>query len=287
MIRNGTMTEEEYSSILGKLNSQEFASQLKTFNDHKGLRRGELHTILGPKGGGKSTFVKTILTEVMMNRKNTYCFLSEEKTDVYRIPLYKTLKYFLKDHNKANTLLSHLFMESQFGLNEENKNVDSFIKRLEYICTEHSIDVVCFDNFTTSFLGRGRINDQARAIELLKELAVRLNIAVIIVLHTAKGTNIYKDIIDGDHVRGNATSVNIGSYNYIITAFFRANPVRVFVTTDKARYHKLANKKVYEMYYDQDLEIFLSDQKSSFDEIQSVIKDINKAKSKKKYGKDF
>jgi len=284
MVENGIMTRDEFNKISDLHDTQKYRSKLNFLNDHNGLRPGEIHTILGPKGGGKSTLVRTIIIEILQNMKKAYCFLSEEETHIYKAPIYKVFKKIIESkisnqalvEEKTNSFMTNLLIESQFNLRPENRRLYGFIARLEFIIKEKDIQVFIMDNTTTSFINRLKIDQQAEAIELLKEIAVKYSIVIILVLHTAKGTDINKIILDGDHVRGNATSINMGSYNYLIQTYFRCEPPRVFLTTDKARYHQKANKKVYELHYDRDLEMFTHDIKSDYNQIKKVMKDLRK-----------
>lgn len=280
MLDRGTMTKTEYDLILDGLNKTEFKSNLRCFSDHKGLRRGEIHTVIGPKGGGKSTFIKTMIIEMLMNNKNVFCFLSEEKTEIYKMPIYRAFMNATKCEDRTNSYLHRLVLQTQYKLERSQRSLDNFLSQLEIYIRELNLDGIVFDNFTTSFLGDLSPQEQSRAIAKMKELAIKYNLPVVLVIHTAKGTNISKDLIDGENVRGSATSVNMGSYNYIISAFFRIKPVRVFITIDKARYHKESNKAVYELYYDSELEIFTRDQKSNYDQIMEIIQGLNSKKNR-------
>lgn len=283
MIRKGTMTLEQLKAVETELKTQDFKSRLNCFNDHKGLRKGELHTIIGPKGGGKSTFVRTILSELLDIRKRVYCFLSEEDPNKYVFPIYRTIANITHDIDLTNRQIDLIDFESQLDLEAELKNAEKYFKRMRSLIFEKIYDVMIFDNFTTSFMGRLPIDKQAWCIEQLKEIAVEFSMPVILVLHTAKGTDINKQLIDGDDVRGNATSVNIGSYNYLIATYFRLKEPKAFVITDKARYHKEANKRVYRLEYDRVSEIFTGDKKTTYDEIIETIKLVNLKQTKKGY----
>ncbi len=280
MIERGTMTKAGYESVISKLNENEFKSNLRCFSDHKGLRRGEIHTVIGPKGGGKSTFIKTMIIEMLMNKKNVYCFLSEEKTDFYKMPIYRAFRNVTKCDEKSNSYLYKLSLETQYKLDKHMRNAKAFCNQLEIYVKELNLDCIVFDNFTTSFLGELDPNGQSAVIARFKEIAIKFDIPFVLVIHTAKGTDINRALIDGENVRGSATTVNMGSYNYIISAFFRVKPVRVFITIDKARYHKESNKAVYELYYDSELEIFTRDQKSNYEQITDIIKTLNHKPSK-------
>ena len=283
MIRTGQLTQEQIKSLTDNLNQQDFKSKLRCFNDHKGLRRGEVHTIVGPKGGGKSTFIRTIICEALQSDKLVYCFLSEESPDIYTYPIFRAFNKFTNKPEVTNEFMKKLHFESQLELEVELRNPIKFLTRLRSLIFDGIYDLVILDNFTTSFFGRLPIQQQGWVVEQLKEIAVEYAIPVVLVNHTAKGVDINKQLIDGDDVRGNATTINIGSYNYLIATYFRLKEPRAFVITDKARYHKAANKRVYELVFDKELEIFTYDRISSYEEILGVIKLLNAKKTTKDY----
>lgn len=286
MIIDSTVTQESLDSVKERLNKRYFKTKFSFLSGHDGLRPGELHSVIAPKGGGKSTFVKTLLCESLQNQKKTYCYLSEEDPELYRLPIVEAFVEAMKQSGshaplqKANCFLSKLLVESELSLERNRKTLDNFFDYLENTIIEHGIEVIFLDNFTTSFLGCLSVNEQGLAVMMLKKLAVKHNIPIILILHTAKGTDIYKQILDGDNVRGNATASNMGSYNYLVITFFRCNPVRVFVIIDKARYHNRSNKQVYELFYDKEIGLFILDQKSSYEEVQKVINEVNKPKKR-------
>jgi hypothetical protein len=276
-IKNGTLSKETLSNLKHSLKVRKFISRFEFLNSHAGLRSAEVSTIIAPYGGGKSTLVRTIQLELMQQHVTTYTFLSEERVDYYACPLNSAVLKMTKDNEEAaHTYLKNALFQSQLDLKREKKRLDVFIKDLEDAIITYGVEVVIFDNFTTSFMGRAPIDRQAEAVEQFKELAARYNISFILVVHTMKGTNIYKDIVTGESVRGNATTTNIGSYNYVLTTYFRLKVPRSFVTIDKARYHSGANKKVFELEFDSETGLFCNDRASSFDIMQAIVRDINK-----------
>lgn len=274
-MHDGTMTTEEVEDIENEIKAQHFASRFNCFNIHKGIRKGELSTVIAPYGMGKSTFIRTMVCELLKQHKKTYLFLSEEKPGFYKLPILKAFKKDLKAGD-PNLYLKNLNIQSQLEMEEKNRRLSVFLKNLEDTIQERDVEALIFDNFTTSFLGRSRIDVQAQTVEALKELASKYSVAFILVVHTAKGTNIYQDIPTGENVRGNATTTNVGSYNYVLTTYFRLERPRAFVIVDKARYHSKANKKVFELIYNEQSELFSHDEPSSFEIMQAIMAKLKK-----------
>src|SRR5688500_17169047 len=60
-----------------------FPSTLNHLRDHNGFRPGELHSLVGVKGGGKSTVFRSWICECLHNEKRVFVRLSEEKSQDY------------------------------------------------------------------------------------------------------------------------------------------------------------------------------------------------------------
>jgi len=247
-----------------------FKSRLNVFSDHAGFRPGELHTILGPTGGGKSTLIKTIATELLGQNKKVYFFLSEEDSETYRLPIYEALNYAVRNEDIVNGLLSGCVFDSQFKINPSNLRIENFISRLKIILKEKSCEVVLIDNFTTSCWGGGALQSQVEAINAFRKIADEIKIPVIVALHTKKGTNIYQQLLVSDDVKGHAAAVNMGAYNYSLMTFFNAKPPRVFLHVAKARHHPESNNAFYELLYDKNLKIYVGSKKKDRQEVEEV-----------------
>lgn len=112
----------------------------------------------------------------------------------------------------------------------------------------------------------------------LKELAIGFDIPIILVAHTVKDFDVYNTKMRGDSVRGNATTANVGSYTYCVSTFFRGEKPRTFINVDKARYHGKAQKKYYELQYDNDLELFTEDKPVTEKEFEDAQKEVKQVK---------
>lgn len=283
-LKSAEMSDDEFNRVNNKLKERSFTSQLNCFNDHFGIRKAELSTLLAPAGSGKSSFVRTIILELAAAQKPTYCFLSEEQVKFYVQPLQHALRSRGFETRLVNKALKNILFDCQYKMSKQEKDLDAYIYFLEETIKANLIEMIIIDNMTTSFMGRLRIDDQARAVEMLKEVAVKFNVAIFLVIHTAKGTSIYDRIVTGEDVRGNASTTNIGSYNYIISTFFRLDEPLTFLSVDKARYHSKSNKQMYQLFYDLKMGIFTKDEKSSVQKVEAIMSSLKKQKKQIEVG---
>ncbi len=274
-LTNGIMTESDLKELDAAKNEKRFHSRLSMFSSTMGIRPNEFSVIVGPSGNGKSTLCKTISHECAIGGRKCYHLLSEEKTSVYKGIIAKTFEKRCAG-KKTDAFLERLLFESMLDWDEKELNVNYFFDRLEDVINDKTPDMVIFDNFTTSFLGSLPINVQGDMITRFRKMAAQYEIAIIGVFHTAKGSDLYKKLLDGEDVRGNASTTNAGSYNYVISTYFRATPPRAIVNVDKARYHPETNKKFFELEYDADLGIYVSDQMINYQEVVQIMDNANK-----------
>jgi RecA-family ATPase len=182
------------------------------------------------------------------------------------------------ENKSPDKYLERLYFESMLEWDESQLKVDYFFEHLEDIINDLCPDMVIFDNFTTSFMSTLHISVQGDMINRLRKMALAYEIAIVGVFHTAKGTDLYKRVLDGEDVRGNSSTTNAGSYNYVLSTFFRTNPPRAIISIDKARYHPEANKSYYELYFDKELGIYTKDMRVDYATVKGIIDGVNKVK---------
>ena len=283
-IVTGELSHEEVTEIEASKTKSIVDSNLECFKITNGIRPSEFSVIVGKQGNGKSGLCKTIGFEAARSGINSLFILSEEKSSVYKSNLTEAFKKF--GGSRTNEFLSRLYFDSMLDWTHNEKNLRFFFEHLEEQINKLETDLVIFDNFTTSFIGQLSISDQGKAIEQLRILASTYEIAIVGVFHTIKKTDIYKSLLDGEDVRGNSTSTNAGSYNYILTTFFRATPVKAILFIDKARYHKEANKTYWELLYDKETELYIGAKKTSYDNIMVTLNEVSQKTKDKMGGKD-
>lgn len=274
-IKNGVMTKQEALEATIAREQERFKSTLECFKITRGIRPGELSVIVGQQGNGKSSLCKTISMSCGINQVKCYHLLSEEMSSVYKSSIYKAF-YYAANGKPFNKFLEVLFFESMLDWEKTEMNLASFLAHIEEVINEIQPEMIIFDNFSTSFLGSLSIDKQGEAIQSLRKMAAIYDIAIVGVFHTAKGTDLYKKVLSGEDVRGNASSTNGGAYNYILATYFRVDPPRAFLAIDKARHHPEANKTYWELVYDKELQIYKGDKKVSYEYVVSVIEEANR-----------
>ena len=279
------MTETNKQELNRAKMETRFHSELDVFKCTNGIRPGEFSVIVAPSGNGKSTLCKTISIECANSKKRCYHLLSEEVVDVYKAPIASTITRTQMSPEEQDEILNYLYFETMLNWKPEEETLEFLFSYLEDIMNEIAPDMIIFDNFTTSFVGELNIALQGKAIKMFRKFAAAYDIAIVGVFHTTKGSDIYKQILSGEDVRGNSTSTNAGSYNYILSTYFRADKPRSFILLDKARYHSRFNKSYWELKFSPVLEIFTGCERSSYEEIKELVDSINKRKAppKKEY----
>lgn len=273
---NGIMTEDDLKNAEIAKNENRFHSRLKIFSSTNGIRPRELSVFVGKQGQGKSTLCRTVAIECAISGHKVYTLLSEEDPAVYKSNIHETLSKMT--NFKANNYLKNMSYESMMDWKDDVSTVSGLLSRIEKVINEELPEMVIFDNFSTSFLESTSISTQGSVIKSLRRMAKEYDVAIVCVFHTAKGTDQYKKVLDGEDVRGNATATNAGSYNYIISNYKSGGKVETIINLDKARYHRKAHKTFWKMTYDHDFEIFTDAVEVNYEDVKGLMEERNKKK---------
>lgn len=275
---NGAIGFEKMKEVQLSLRKSSFPTNFNFLATHSGLRKAELSLLISPNGSGKSTLVRTIVFELLKAGKKVLIYLSEEQACYYISPLYQCAYIMMRNNESgANELMRNLFVISAFD-KDKIRTVNGVISKMREAIATEFIDAIFIDNFTASFFGNGTIKEQGDAVMSLKELAIDFDLPVILVAHTTKAFDVYTQDMRGDSVRGNATTANVGSYNYCISTFWRGEKPRSIVYIDKARYHGRSQKRFFELDFDKDFELFTSDKEISEKEFNDAKKEVKSIK---------
>jgi hypothetical protein len=266
-IRTAYLDDDEFREASNSIYNCNFKSGLTVFSDHNGFIDGELHTFIGTKGSGKSTWSKTILCELAWLEKGVMLYISEERKDKYLQAVNKVFRLSKANPDDVKRYLENIIVVSE--IDEKIKNEEQFFELTNRIISECDINILLIDNFTTSFMSELPINQQSSILRRIKAMADQLSIPIVMFFHTAKLSDPKR--LDGDNVRGSATAINIGSYNYLISQYKNNTSLRNFVYTEKARYHSKANKNMYEVFYNQDLGIFTKSEKIDLSDYVDIV----------------
>ena len=166
---------EELKFLNDERNTIDFKSMFTFLSVHNGWRNGEIHTIMGVAHGGKTTFLRSLLLDVLANNLNKKIgiWLSEEKTSDLKVELSKIKKMPISYYDR-------IFCRS----NLENNGEDT-LNHIRIFLEATKPDILFMDNISTWPLYEGlKPGHQAKIIFQIKELADKLNIPIVIIVHT-------------------------------------------------------------------------------------------------------
>lgn len=203
------LLDSEIETLKIQNETQNYASGFAFLNSHKGLRNGKIHSVLGRKGAGKTTFLKSICTDFLCKNKESkiYLHLSEELEHDYILGLSRNLK----DELNRVEINSE---QSNNKLRDPNKVLDNIYTSAK----EYNADLVVIDNITTSRLYMDLpIKAQSDISVRLKGLAIHLDRPVILAMHTKKEiSENHPTLIDDSDVRGCDSIGNIAEFFYVL-----------------------------------------------------------------------
>lgn len=263
----GFLSDSDLEKTEQELIKQDFYSTFLHLNCHNGLRRGELHLIIGPQGGSKSTLIKSWILDLVNQKKKVKIHCSEENWDKYVVGINKIIRK--SKNEEAKESLDFLTGYSELKLDKEFKK--NFWPNLKEKLIEDESEVFILDNFTTSFLGMGSISEQGQNAVYLKKIADDLKIPVVVLGHTTKTANAETMVLRGEDIRGNASISNIASYVYLIQVLFHLTPTKSYLRVDKARYHQKANKKYFELIFNEKYGVYTGDRVGSLEALKNEI----------------
>lgn len=253
-------TKEEQIELVRKNNETHFSSKFGFLNSHNGLRRGCLHLMLGTTGGGKSTVVRSILRDFIFNKDNetrsASIWLSEETVNNFKTEMSKSVP--------SHDALYRVTVSSELEKHEKGFSFSGLQRTLVP-------DLIIFDNITTSkFYASKKPSEQITFATKLKELAIELNCAVILIAHTgAMVSDNMNRLIDPNDIRGTKDVVNLAEVLYILQRFHIGDIYFPTIRIEKARGQEVVSK-FYRLNYEKTLFSYISDEPISFEKFKEA-----------------
>lgn len=269
------LTRSEIQIIKEENRSICFSSSLKFLQSHNGLRRSKVHILLGRKGAGKSTLVRSVNYDFLaMNEdKKILIYLSEETIEEY----YSGLPNSLLDRKNRMFVMSEL----------SNKEINSDITQKEvenkiFLDVKNTVDkikpdFVVIDNLTTSRLYADRNSlSQFNVMLRIKNMAIYYNIPVLCIMHTKKQiSENHEYLIDDSDCRGSDAAANLSEFFYIMQTFMIGNERMPTLRITKHRGQKIGDKMFFLNYSEYD-NIYSSDKPVNFIKFKELFSQRNK-----------
>ena len=261
-------TLEEKNRIEEKLRRNKitiFDSRFSFIKSHNGFRHKCLHTFLARTGGGKTTLVKTILFDLLKEKK-VLVWLSEEDKD----SLLTSLVLAKLETRYFDNLIIYSEVEENSKLTEKE-----IFDKIEYLINLENPQIILFDNLTTSQIVEGNFTTQNTSIRRLKKIVVNNNLPMIVMVHTSSTAGL-NSMLTEECVRGSKTIANLSDYFYIMQMFEDDISKMQTIRVTKARNHSTANGKIYRLVWDNDNKNYSEDSCISFSLFKEVFSRRNK-----------
>lgn len=173
-----------------------------------GLIMGQVILLTGKRGNGKSTFMSQLVAEALEQGESVFIYSGElanyhfKRWLDYQLAGESSLQEGVNEYgNKIYTLSDdtiklinnwykgRAFIYDNGYINEPEEETESLIDTVEKVIRQHGTRLICIDNLMTALEGVAGIDlyrGQSEFVGNLKRLAVRYNVAVILVAHPRK-----------------------------------------------------------------------------------------------------
>jgi energy-coupling factor transporter ATP-binding protein EcfA2 len=166
----GEMSDVEIKSYKALAEEVHFQSSFNFLKNISGFRPGEMHMILAPSGGGKSTLMRSIMLDLQQNSPEVLLWLTEESSHQFKTAMAYT-----------DTTIKNLRIISETDNGYPRNNLNPMYQAL----IKFKPDIFILDNLTANMTYEmmGPKQQTGYALEL-KKMAHDANIPFLIFAHT-------------------------------------------------------------------------------------------------------
>lgn len=254
-VRGIDLTQDVAEILIEENEQTHFASKLRFLQQHKGIRKGKLHTILGIEGGGKSTLTRTILLDVtasLKKGKKVAIYLSEEtSTDFITALAYSGV------FENAQVLVDRMEIYSEQDEHNHLNTEAQHFEELKYFYFDESFDVVLIDNMTTATIYADKHPERQKEImKRIKNVAQNKEKATILIAHTSKEIKENSNVlITSSHVRGSNQLAMMSEYFYVLQTFNVGSEKFTTLRITKSRAHN-SKDRFFKLCYNQRMKLY-------------------------------
>lgn len=187
-----------------------------------GLVMGQVILLTGKRGDGKSTFMSQLVCEALNQGESVFVYSGEladyhfkrwldyqlagskniiENRNIYGDPVYTLTNDIIERINRWYAGRAYIYDNSY--LPDDDSELESITETIENVIRQYGVKLVCVDNLMTAMDAVDQQNNlylaQSNFVGKLKKIAVRLNVAIILVAHPRKsnGQDFSNDDVSG------------------------------------------------------------------------------------------
>lgn len=245
---------------------QVYKSRFGFLNAHFGVRPSSFTGLMGTAGSGKSTLIKSIISDCAATHK-VNCYLTEEKSEDYEMHLHQI------GANMGNISFIEENESAFQGMDCEGA-IAMLLESL-FMCES---DIIFLDNITTSVLyEKYQYNGQTRLISALRAFCNDTGKTVFYIAHTKKGSdNNGHRLFTGDDIRGTSQAFQQAEYFYILQPVNVGEQTFPILQVSKHRFHPKIGGKFFLLGYYEDQ--YKSDMRLTWDKVKDIFKKRNTLK---------
>lgn len=218
--------QEEKISLDTKIN---FMKEVDAFT------LGNLNLIVGRTGKGKTDLAITMVADNLIKGHAVAIYISEGLISDYYKQLELLLKTKLKEESVIDSYMSKLMILSP--LEHPTNSVleyDSWCKKLFSILKDNKVQLLYFDNLTTSSFSNSTPEIESGFLRSLATEAKKYQICVTGLIHTTKTLNPFSEIKIED-IRGNSANSNLATNIFAFNNFDRLDKGSRIIKLIKSR----------------------------------------------------
>ena len=257
-------SKSEVKKFKEEVAKQYAESRFKFLNVHMGLRPGMAHGLLGTPGSGKSTLVKSLMSDTAEKMK-VLAYLSEETIVQYQLKLEQL-------GCKMDNVL--FIQEKDFKTIGFEGSLDKLLLYLFEEIAAAGVGAFFFDNLTTSKIYEAlKPAQQGYFFTRIQTFCEENGIIFVYVAHTKQGiSDNHRSFIEGEDMRGSAYPFTQSPYFYIFQRFSIGTKVYAFVRVRKRRFHEI-EQETYLLNFKEG--VYVDDVPLEFEKLNNFFKQRN------------